>query len=39
MREAVGVGAGLKDVASEGEPVDDRGGYLDFDLRTPPLTS
>jgi hypothetical protein len=32
LGEPVGVCAGLDDVAAEGEPVDDRGGYLDFDL-------
>jgi hypothetical protein len=31
--EAVGVGAGLDDVAAEGEAIDDGRGYLDFSLR------
>lgn len=31
--ESVGVGAGFDDVAAEGDAVDDRGAYLDLDLK------
>jgi hypothetical protein len=31
LGQAVGVGAGLDDVAAEGEPIDDCGGYLDLE--------
>ncbi|WP_210971894.1 hypothetical protein [Saccharopolyspora endophytica] len=38
LGKSVGLGAGFDDGSAEGEAVDDRCGYLDFDFRILPLT-